>query len=231
MKPRNQRFDPCKAGIEIDEDGQIDALMNSCFQMQAPRATWKEARKTLEVESGILSAFKDERLVNADFSAMTSMLRGDEGDIGMKTVVAALQAAGCLTVSNCSGRFSFGENDADHNEECPCVAFYASPGTAAILKRLAGDAGLSIGYLLSGERKPIIVQARPKEVTKMMIFAKAIIKADTEFDALGEGKSVVSNETFRLVWVAMDQEFDGVFDESDLEAAGDISKFNLAEMR
>jgi len=214
VKIDNSGFNPALAGgdIETKTDGYIVlAELNAGFQIQPQNATWDEAAEALKKEKDLLADIASGRASINDnfFDRLFGVRAAEVAEIGVMSVTAALQAAGCFTLSSCRGEGTF--DDGGHNESYPCVSFLASRSTANIIKRLATRAEVSIYYARLydvADTKVIVVSAERKRIDRMISLARLIVEAKDEIDALGDDRLAMSDKAFRKALRSMDPDAD-----------------------
>ncbi|WP_231029255.1 hypothetical protein [Sphingomonas sp. IC-56] len=96
-------------------------------------------------------------------------------DLGVASTVAALSAAGCITISSCNG----GAHGDHHHERYPLVAFYARRQHVPLLLSAAELAGVGIENDPDGA---LVVYA--DALDRMSAFAAALLADRARYEAL-----------------------------------------------
>lgn len=142
--------------------------------------SWAEAVDIADEERGIIDRIERADDPDAEWTVIEEELEEDPGlmvliDLGIASTVAALSAAGCITVSSCNGG-AYGDH---HHERYPLVAFYARRQHVPLLLGAAERAGVGIENDPDGA---VVVYA--DAIDRMPMFAAALIEDRAGFEAL-----------------------------------------------
>jgi len=141
--------------------------------------SWADAIDVAREEREIIDRIQRADDPDNEWAVIEEELEEDPGmlvliDLGVASTVAALSAAGCITVASCNGG-SYGDH---HHERYPLVAFYARRQQVPLLIDAAERAGVGLENDPDGA---LVVYA--DAIGGMSTFAAAILADRAKYEA------------------------------------------------
>lgn len=147
---------------------------NRCFE-DLSGTTWKRAREVLDSERAILQELVAASprgcvLIDLDIDSVDEITLAELGpaDLGTCAATAALNAAGCSTITACAG----------HVTGYPYVAFWTRPDAVPLLIEAATQARIGLGNADNGAAE---IFANPDDIMALLRFAEKLVERSAKF--------------------------------------------------